>query len=110
MDRFIEEEDIISDDNSNIGKKRRTHKKNIESGQGTSTSTKDKGKKQRMSSASKLRSDILKLVETVEKRSGTSEVGYTIKEVMDDLHAIPDIPKNTELYYFAGQQKLKLVG
>ena len=110
MDRFIEEEDIILDDNSNIGKKRRTHKKNIESGQGTSTSTKDKGKKQRMSSASKLRSDILKLVETVEKRSGTSEVGYTIKEVMDDLHAIPDIPKNTELYYFAGQQKLKLVG
>ncbi|WOH09445.1 hypothetical protein DCAR_0728902 [Daucus carota subsp. sativus] len=27
MDRFIEEEDIILDDNSNIGKKRRTHKK-----------------------------------------------------------------------------------
>ena len=100
MVRFIEEDDIISDDNFNIGKKRRTHKRNIESGQGTGTSTKDKGKKQRMSSASKLRSDISKLVETIEKRSGTSEVGCTIKGVINDLYAIPDIPKNTELYYF----------
>ena len=101
MDRFLQEDDIISDDNSNIGKKRKTRKRNIESGQGTSTNAKDKGKKQRMSGASKLRSDISKLVETVEKRSGISEVGYTIKEIMDDLHAIPDVPKNTELYYFA---------
>ncbi|KAK1400066.1 hypothetical protein POM88_009929 [Heracleum sosnowskyi] len=50
--------------------------------------------------AAKLRSDISKLVSTVEKKAN-AEAGYTIKDAMDDLHSIPDIVKGSEMYFLA---------
>ena len=58
------------------------------------------GRKPKTGVAANLRSEISKLVATVEKKS-TSEIGYTIKEAMEDLHSIPDIQKGGELYFFA---------
>ena len=60
--------------------------------------SKKKGKTQNARVAAKLRSDISRLVATVEKQS-TSEVGYTIKEAMEDLHSILEIEKGSDLYF-----------
>ncbi|WCJ20991.1 L10-interacting MYB domain-containing protein [Euphorbia peplus] len=97
MDRFLEDGDEVSDGATNLGKRQKIGKVNDEA---APESKKRKGRAQKVSNASKFRSDISRLVATVEKRN-TTEAGCTIKEVMEDLHSISDIPKYIDLYYFA---------
>ncbi|WCJ38106.1 hypothetical protein M5689_019182 [Euphorbia peplus] len=97
MDRFLEDGHELSDGATNLGKRQKIGKVNDEA---APESKKRKGRAHKVSNASKFRSDISRLVATVEKRN-TTEAGCTIKEVMEDLHSISDIPKYADLYYFA---------
>lgn len=102
MERYLEEDDddAMSDGATSLGKRQRKGKEKIESGSNVSEDKPKKGKIQKGGVAAKLRSDISKLVATVEKKA-TSEAGYTIKDAMDDLHSIPDIVKGSDLYFLA---------
>ncbi|WCJ17859.1 hypothetical protein M5689_000247 [Euphorbia peplus] len=100
MDRFLGDDDEMSDGATNLVKRRKIGKVNDESAHNVAENKKRKGRVQKVSNAAKFRSDISRLVATVEKRN-TLETGCTIKEVMEDLHSISDIPKYTDLYYFA---------
>ncbi|XP_074342167.1 L10-interacting MYB domain-containing protein-like [Apium graveolens] len=89
LDMYLQEQDdTISDDNSKMGKRQKTGK---DAAQKLHKNPKEKGAtKQRLSSASKLRSDISKLVATVEKRSSITEAAdmdyqSTGDEITDEM-------------------------
>ncbi|XP_074369439.1 uncharacterized protein LOC141710809 [Apium graveolens] len=92
VEMFLNEDDDMSDGATTLGKRQRKGKGKLESQCNASENKPKKGKIQKGGVAAKLRSDISKLVASVEKKT-TSEDGYTIKDAMDDLHNIPDIEK-----------------
>lgn len=100
MERFLQEDDDMSDGATSLGKRQRKGKGKLESSANVSENKPKKGKIQKGGVAAKLRSDISKLVATVEKKT-ISEAGYTIKEAMDDLHSIPEIVKGSDMYFLA---------
>ncbi|KAL8133476.1 hypothetical protein AgCh_008801 [Apium graveolens] len=100
VEMFLNEDDDMSDGATTLGKRQRKGKGKLESQCNASENKPKKGKIQKGGVAAKLRSDISKLVASVEKKT-TSEDGYTIKDAMDDLHNIPDIEKGSDLYFFA---------